>query len=195
MTDPLSSTGTGEARQRGPAELNDLLKVWWVPLLSGVLNLVAGLIVLVEPHNSLLAIALVLGIYLVLAGIFVVVAGLAAPVNRWLIVGLGVLAIVAGVFVIARPGSAVHGVRIVFGLYLILAAFANFGAAAVVPGDRLAGVVRGAIDLIGGVVFLAAPKLGLAALALFVGVYLLLRGCLEFGLALALREAKHRALP
>jgi uncharacterized membrane protein HdeD (DUF308 family) len=195
VTEPLSSPPTDHAPPRGPASTETLLRAWWVPLLTGTLNVIAALVVLIEPHNSLKAIAVVLGIYLVLAGLMLAVAGLAQPrpSGRWWAFALGALAIIAGVFVIARPGSAVHGVRIVFGIYLLLAGGAHLGIAVVAVGNRVGEVVRGALDLIGGLVFLFAPKLGLGALALFVGVYLLIRGAVDLALAVELRRTLHHA--
>jgi uncharacterized membrane protein HdeD (DUF308 family) len=105
-----------------------------------------------------------------------------------------ILAIVAGAFVIARPGSAVHGVRIVFGIYLLISGLAHLGLGMTMSGSRRAEIVRGVLEVIAGIVFLAAPKLGLAAVALFLGIYLLIRGALEITVAFGLREAK-RDLP
>jgi uncharacterized membrane protein HdeD (DUF308 family) len=189
----MSSTHPGHAAPEGPASAETLLRAWWVPLLVGVVNLIAALVVLIEPHNSLKAIAVVLGIYLLLAGIMLGVTGLArAEATRgWWAFALGALAVIAGIFVILRPGSAVHGVRIVFGIYLLLAGGAHLGIAAFAVGNRAGEVLRGALDLIGGLVFLFAPKLGLAALALFVGIYLLIRGAVEIALAVELRSALH----
>jgi uncharacterized membrane protein HdeD (DUF308 family) len=191
MTDPLSS-GAGPVPPRGPAAADVLASAWWVALLLGGLNLVAGLVVLIEPHNSLLAIALVVGIYLVIAGILALMAGFSRSRDRGVVIAFAILAIIAGAFVIARPGSAVHGVRIVFGIYLVISGFAHLGTAAVMSGDRLSEILRGALELIAGIVFLVAPKLGLGAVALFFGIYLLVRGALEVTVALALREAAHQ---
>ncbi len=195
MSDPMPPTHPGGGATRGPASAEDLLRAWWVPLLVGVVNVIAALVVLIEPHNSLVAIAVVLGIYLLLAGIALIVAGFARPdpSQGWLAFALGALAIVAGIFVIVRPGSAVHGVRIVFGIYLVLAGALHLGLAVFAAGDRLGEGLRGALDLVGGLVFLFAPKLGLAALALFVGIYLLLRGAVEIAVAVELRAAARSA--
>jgi uncharacterized membrane protein HdeD (DUF308 family) len=195
VTEPLSSSPADHAPPRGPASAETLLRAWWVPLLTGVLNLIAALVVLIEPHNSLKAIAVVLGIYLVIGGIMLGVAGLvrADGTRGWWAFALGALAVIAGIFVILRPGSAVHGVRIVFGIYLLLAGGAHLGIAAIAVGNRTGEVLRGALDLIGGLVFLFAPKLGLAALALFVGIYLLIRGVLDITLAVELRRGLHDA--
>jgi uncharacterized membrane protein HdeD (DUF308 family) len=195
MSDPIPSTHPGHAASEGPASAETLLHAWWVPLLIGVVNVIAALVVLLEPHNSLVAIAVVLGIYLLLAGIALIVAGFARPnpSQGWLAFALGALAILAGIFVILRPGSAVHGVRIVFGIYLVLAGAGHLGLAVFAVGDRIGEVLRGALDVVGGLVFLFAPKLGLAALALFVGVYLILRGGVEIAVAVELRAAAHSA--
>ena len=195
MSDPMPSTHPGRIATQGPASGEDLLRAWWVPLLVGIVNVIAALVVLIEPHNSLVAIAVVLGIYLLLAGIALIVAGFARPdPNRgWLAFALGALAVIAGIFVIARPGSAVHGVRIVFGIYLVLAGAAQLGLAVFTVGNRMGEALRGALDLVGGLVFLFAPKLGLAALALFVGIYLLLRGAVEIAVAVELRTAARSA--
>jgi hypothetical protein len=103
--------------------------------------------------------------------VFVALSGLAAPAHRWLVVTLGVLAIVAGGFVVVRPGSAVHGARIVFGSFLLIAGCTHLGAAALVSTDRLGEAMRARSTSSRASSFLFAPKLGLAALALFVAVY------------------------
>ena len=83
-----------------------------------------------------------------------------------------------------------HGVRIVFGIYLLASGLAHLWMATRMTGDRRGEIVRGILELIGGLVFLFAPKLGLAAVALFIGIYLLLRGALEITVAMTLREAR-----
>jgi uncharacterized membrane protein HdeD (DUF308 family) len=188
MSDPLSS-GVRGPPPRGPASAAELARAWWVPLATGLLNVIAGLVVLIEPHNSLLAIALVLGIYLVIAGVFALAAGVASVSHRGAVIAFAVLAIVAGIFVIARPGSAVHGVRIVFGIYLLASGLAHLWVASMSSDDRRSNVIRGGLELIAGVVFLAAPKLSLGAVALFLGIYLLVRGALEIMVSMALRQA------
>jgi uncharacterized membrane protein HdeD (DUF308 family) len=194
MTDPVPSpAAAGHATPRGPAEVDALLRAWWVPLLLGVLNLIAALVVLIEPHDSLTAITVVLGIYLVLAGIAIVVAAFARPnpAHTWWTFVLGALAVIGGIFVILHPGAAIHGVRIIFGIYLLLAGAANLGVALLAPVDRVGEIMRGLLDLAGGLVFLFAPSLGLAGLALFVGIYLVLRGAVEIAVAVELRAAAH----
>jgi uncharacterized membrane protein HdeD (DUF308 family) len=194
MIDPASPpSAASHAATRGPAGAESLFYAWWVPLLVGVVNLIAALVVLIEPHGSLNAIAIVLGIYLLLGGIALVAAAFTRPdpTRTWWPFVLGSLAMIAGIFVIVHPGSAVHGVRIIFGIYLVLAGAGHLALAAFAVGQRGAEALRGVLDVVGGLVFLFAPKLGLAALALFVGIYLLLRGAVEIAVAVELRSLAH----
>jgi uncharacterized membrane protein HdeD (DUF308 family) len=159
---------------------------------AGVLTLIAALIVLIEPHGSLTAIAVVLGVYLVIVGIILVAGAALIDLNRWLVVALGVLAAIAGLFVIIHPGTAITTVRIVFGIYLLITGIVHLDAARRSQGDRLAETLPGALGVIAGLVFLFAPKLGLAALALFVGIYLLIRAAVDFTLAWHMHRAAER---
>ena len=59
--------------------------------LLGVITLIAGLICFRRPGESLLAIVIVLGIYLVAAGVFRIVRALGSEGRRWWGVGLGAL--------------------------------------------------------------------------------------------------------
>ncbi len=168
------------------------LRSWWAAALLGLLSLAAGLVVLIEPHTSLKAVAVVIGIYLVLLGIGIIGVGLQLPTRRGLVIAAGVLAIVAGVFVIARPGSALHGVRIVLGIYLLAVACVHFATAVLDRFNRRTDIVRGLVDLAGAIVLLVIPGLGLAAFAVIVGLYLLVSAVLEFLAAYILYQAQHQ---
>jgi uncharacterized membrane protein HdeD (DUF308 family) len=193
VVDPFTSTDTSQAARAGVTTDDDLFRAWRPPLIVGGLNLIAALVVLIAPHTSLLLVALILGIYLVIAGVLVVASAAEPGPGRWLLVALGVLAIIAGIFVIVRPGSAVHGVRIVFGIYLVISGITHLLAATRDDSDRVVEFLRGALGLIAGLVFLFAPKLGLTALALFLGVYLLVQAAVDVTIAWFLhREASLR---
>lgn len=186
-------SGAGRPRTlRG--DMQDGMRAGWlVPLVAGALNLIAALVVLIEPHGSLTAITVVLGIYLVIAGIIVVTSATAADPNRLFAVILGVLAVIAGIFVILHPGSAITTVRIVFGIYLLITGIVRLLAARREQRDRFTDVLPGVLSVIAGLVFLFAPKLGLSALALFVGVYLLIRAAVDLAVAWELhRQAGRR---
>lgn len=178
-----SPDARGRAASRRRETQIAMRRAWAARLIAGGLSLIAALVVLIEPHGSLTAITVVLGIYLVIVGIVLAAGATLVDLNRWLVVALGVLAVIAGVFVIIHPGTAINTVRVVFGIYLLITGIVHLDAARRAEGNLLAETLPGVLSVIAGLVFLFAPKLGLAALALFVGVYLLIRAAVDFTLA------------
>src|SRR3954468_11187495 len=95
-----ATVAAGEARE--PAWL------WWVLVLVGVMSLVAGIILVFKPSNSLATLAVIFGIFLLIDGIAELVASITGRVdNRALAAIVGVLGIVIGIALIRHP---FHGV-------------------------------------------------------------------------------------
>jgi uncharacterized membrane protein HdeD (DUF308 family) len=172
------------------------LKLWLVPLVAGLISLLAGIVVIVAPKGSLETIALILGIYLVVTGLHGVYTALANPDetggHRGLVLTMGVLALVAGIVVILRPGATVTGVAIAFGIFLILSGLRYLFLAAVLP-DKLPLLVRGILEIAGGAVVVVWPKIGLTTLAVVLGIYLILGGLLQLFIGVALSRAASSA--
>jgi uncharacterized membrane protein HdeD (DUF308 family) len=174
--------------QSRSANIVALIPDWRVPLVAGIVTLIAGIVILVEPHGTLTAITVVVGIYLLLTGLVITGAGFATDPKSWVVVVLGLLAILGGIFVIIHPGSTIHAVRIVLGIYLVIAGLVRLAASFGDSGNRMRDLFRGAIDLIAGLVFLFAPSLGLSAMAVIVGIYLLLTALMELTIAWGMRD-------
>src|SRR3984885_1895110 len=163
---------SGESAHPGPG-------FWLMPVVAGLISLLAGIIVLVAPKGSLETIALILGIYLVVTGLHGAYTALVNPEetggHRGLVLTMGALALVAGIVVILRPGTTVTGIAIAFGIFLILSGFRYLFLAVVAP-EKLAPIVRGVFEIAGGVIVVVWPKIGLTTLAVVLGVYLILGG-------------------
>jgi uncharacterized membrane protein HdeD (DUF308 family) len=171
-------------------------KFWLVPMVAGLISLLAGIVVLIAPRGSLETIALILGIYLVVTGLHGAYTALANPEetggHRGLVLTMGALALIAGVVVILRPGATVTGVAIAFGIFLILSGLRYLFLAAVLP-DKWPPAVRGVFEIAGGVVVVVWPKIGLTTLAVVLGIYLILGGLLQLFIGFALRRAASSA--
>jgi uncharacterized membrane protein HdeD (DUF308 family) len=167
-------------------------KFWLVPVVAGLISLLAGIVVLIAPRGSLETIALILGIYLVVTGLHGAYTALANPEetggHRRLVLTMGALALIAGVVVILRPGATVTGVAIAFGIFLILSGLRYLFLAAVLP-DKWPPIVRGVFEIAGGVIVVVWPKIGLTTLAVVLGIYLILGGLLQLFIGFALRRA------
>jgi uncharacterized membrane protein HdeD (DUF308 family) len=78
--------------------------VWRVALvLLGVLTLLAGLVLLVRPGQSVLTAAWAMGFWWVLTGVIRLVGGIAEPAGRVINIILGLIGIVAGGIILAQP--------------------------------------------------------------------------------------------
>jgi uncharacterized membrane protein HdeD (DUF308 family) len=85
----------------------------------GVLSVVAGLICLRRPGESLLAIVIVLGIYLVVAGGLGFVRAFANIEDRALRFGLAIIDIILGILILSLPGLSLVTLAILVAISLI----------------------------------------------------------------------------
>jgi uncharacterized membrane protein HdeD (DUF308 family) len=100
-------------------------------VLLGVLALIAGVIVLVRPGAGLLALVLVVGIYLIVAGVLELASAFGDP-QPWLGALLGLLNLALGIVILAVPGLSLVTFAVLFGIGLVVR-----GAVAIAEGIRL----------------------------------------------------------
>jgi uncharacterized membrane protein HdeD (DUF308 family) len=98
-------------------------------ILLGVVALIAALICLRRPGESLLAIVVVLGIYLIAGGVVRVVGAFTRPGPRGLVIGVGVLDVLLGILILSLPELSLGTLAILFGISML---------------------VRGAFDIVAG---------------------------------------------
>jgi uncharacterized membrane protein HdeD (DUF308 family) len=100
--------------------------------LTGALSILVGMLVLRDPLQTLLILALMLGAWWVVTGVVEVVTSIArgAQPDRWWRLAMGVISVVAGFFVLAQPGMSLRVLEIVLAVWLmmygIMAAVAAF---------------------------------------------------------------------
>jgi uncharacterized membrane protein HdeD (DUF308 family) len=175
-----------------PQEAGALASVWWVPLLLGLLSLVAGVIVLIKPSNSLNVITIVIGIFILLDGIMQVYVGLRHRVeNHTMVALIGVLDLIIGIILIRHPIAGVTFVAILIGIWLAAAGLLRLIVAFETQGDRLGRILVGAVELIAGIVIISSSNIRIATLAILVGIGFILNGIALIVLALAMRGLKH----
>lgn len=175
-----------------PEQADAIATVWWVPLVLGLLSAVAGVIVLIKPDNSLKAITVVIGIFILLDGIMQVYMGLRHRVqNSTMVALIGVLDLIIGIILIRHPIAGVTAVAILIGIWLAAAGVLRLIVAFEAQGDRLGRILVGGIELIAGIVIIANPNIRLATLAVLVGVAFILNGIALIVLGIAMRSLKH----
>ena len=82
-----------------------LAKLWWMPLVRGILLILFGLLMLKQPGATLLSLIIFLGAYWLVGGVFDLVEGIMGRTGTsrtWLILG-GILSIIAGFIIMNQP--------------------------------------------------------------------------------------------
>ena len=163
---------------------------WWLFLLHGLLAIAAGALLLAVPDRTLLLVALVFGVYLIVAGIGAIGRALTTPgllaMERSLPAIVGMLAIGAGIIVLIRPAASVLAVALAAGVYLIVAGLEAGVAAIQGTGSRGLDALRAAASIAAGMLVIAWPEISAGALALVLGIYLVVRGAIEVASSVAL---------
>ena len=76
---------------------------WWLVLLSGILNIIIGILLLTNPLQTVTALVWVLGLYWFVHGIFILV-GMFLDHSAWgWKLFMGILSIIAGIYVLRYP--------------------------------------------------------------------------------------------
>jgi uncharacterized membrane protein HdeD (DUF308 family) len=156
---------------RSSADVRAAAGGWWIAALVGVLSIVAGVIVLAKPSNSLNTLAVVSGIFILIDGIAALVAALGGDsANRGLVAILGVVSVVIGILLIRHPIAGVTAVALLLGIWLIAAAVVRVVVAFELGAHRLRQLVVAAILAIVGIAIVASPHIRYTTLAVILGI-------------------------
>jgi uncharacterized membrane protein HdeD (DUF308 family) len=163
-------------------EIRESTSAWWAFLLIGLISIAAGVIVLAKPSNSLATLAVVAGVFVLIDGIFDLVVSISRhSENRGLAAILGVLGVVVGVLLIRHPIGGVLATALLIGIWLIAIGVVRL-VGAFEREHRVWNVVVALIEIAGGIVIVASPPIGLATLALLVGISFIANGVATFAL-------------
>ncbi len=169
-------------------QADELTGLWWLPVLVGLLSIIAGVIVLVKPSNSLTTLAVVAGIFVLVAGIAELCSSLmSSTANRALAALLGVLNLIVGVALIRHPVGGVTFVVVIIGLWLIAIGAVRFVQAFGAENHRLWRLLVAVIEVIAGIVIISTPHIGFATLALLIGLTFIVNGVTMFLVGIAVR--------
>jgi uncharacterized membrane protein HdeD (DUF308 family) len=174
--------------------LGRLGKHWGWALAYGILTLLAGVLVLAWPGETLLVIAVLFGVQLIISGIFRFVAALASEDltggTRVLLALLGVLSIIIGLWAVRHVLLTLLALTVFLGIFWVVNGVIDVFAALShreMPARGWA-ALTGVLSAIAGVIVLAFPGLTLLGLAVILGIWLLVFGIMELTAAFRLRR-------
>jgi uncharacterized membrane protein HdeD (DUF308 family) len=178
------------------SEVPQIGRNWWLFLILGLVSIVAGILAIVYPDITLLALGIFIGVSLLFVGAMELVEAIAgAPESRALSAITGVLAMLAGLVCLRRPGESLLALVIVLGFYLVITGVIRFVRSFASPEDRALLIGLSILDIVLGILILSLPKLSLVTLAVLFAISLLARGLFAVVVAFKLRGVSHHAEP
>lgn len=162
-----------------PEPLQAVHSSGWLLIAVGAISIVAGILALVYPDITLLALGLIAGINVLLLGILALVDAVTDEGGtgaRILVAVLGVLGVLGGIVMMRRPGETVLVIVLVVGLWLILSGITGAIVALMERTDRGVRLFAALVELVIGILILALPKVSLGTVAILVAVAFLVRG-------------------
>ena len=164
---------------------------WQATVVLGVLTLILGIIVSFHPTGSLNVVAVLLGILMILSGIFhlIRIFGPGEEHRIWLGIA-GLLFIVIGVVLIRHLHLSVALVGLFVGLTWVVQGVTALigGIAGGAREGRAWWITFGAVSLIAGIVVTATPVSSLTVLAVLLGIWFIIMGIFEIIGGLMLRR-------
>ena len=187
---------TSDEYDSAAAQTRLVTGAWQAGLFLGAVTLILGLIVALHPSGSLNVIAVLLGILMILSGLFHLIRVFDSREAHRVWLGIaGLLFIVIGVILIRH----LHLTRAIIGLVIGITWIVQ-GVTALIGG--IAGGVRegrgwwiffGVVSLAAGIVVTATPASSVNVLATLLGIWFVIMGIFEIIGSFILRRAVHTA--
>jgi uncharacterized membrane protein HdeD (DUF308 family) len=178
------------------SEVPALDRNWWLFLVVGLVSIIAGILAIVYPDITLLALGIFAGVGLLFSGAIEIADAIGGePESRVLAAIVGVLSVIAGLICLRRPGESLLAIVVVLGIYLVVAGIVRFIRSFSTLEERRAQMALGILDAILGILILSLPGVSLVTLAVLFAISLLLRGGFMVWLAFKLRGARHHPEP
>jgi uncharacterized membrane protein HdeD (DUF308 family) len=165
-------------------------RLWWVPLLSGILLLVLGFLVLSYSVQSLVVLSIFIGVSFVMTGFSWLALATVVDELRWFWIVGGILALAAGVVAFVYPGETLRVLALVVGWFLLVAGILDVISslsARHVEGWWL-GFAQGIVMVGLGAWAAGEDDRSVILLVTIVGVFCLMRGINDIVVAFRLRD-------
>ncbi|MCX5151312.1 DUF308 domain-containing protein [Streptomyces sp. NBC_00320] len=192
------------APQHKQSDPEDVLKqvgsTWHWALGFALATLIPGILVLVWPDETLHILAVIIGLQLLVAGVFRFVSAFSHSSDgggRLAGVLVSMLAFLAGVLVLRHPMQTIGALSLVLGVFWLLSGVLT-AYTAIADRDLLhRGLLfgLGVLGTVAGIVVLCFPVDSAVALTRLLGLWLVLLGVFEVVMAFALRSATHHMMP
>ncbi len=177
-----------------PAPSATLAGAWQTGMVIGALTLILGIILSFHPTGSLNVVAVLLGIMMILSGIFHLIRVFDSRETNRVWLGItGLLFIVIGVILIRHLHLTRSIIGLVIGITWIVQGLTALigGISGGVREGRAWWIVFGVVSLVAGIVVAASPASSLNVLAVLLGIWFIIMGIFEIIGGFLLRRSLH----
>jgi uncharacterized membrane protein HdeD (DUF308 family) len=170
---------------------------WQTTLFLGVVTVIIGLIVSFRPSGSLNVIAVLVGILMIVSGLFHLIRVFDGREQHRVWLGIaGLLYVVIGVVLIRHLHLTVALIGLIVGItWIVQGLSALFGGIADSREGRGFWIFFGIVSLIAGIVVVSAPVSSVTVLAVLLGIWFIVMGLFEVVAAFIIRRAVSASPP
>lgn len=191
-----TSNSSSPFEQSGPMS-SLLAKNWWALALRGIFGIIFALIAFFMPGVTLLSLVWVFAAYMLVDGIFGIVAAVraASASQRWgLLVLEGLVDIAVGVIAFMWPGLTVLFFITLLAIWSLITGVLMIASAFKLTRDYGRGwlIFSGIVSVLFGIALLVAPLIGAVVLTWWLGAYALVFGISLIVLAFKLKSHHDR---
>lgn len=192
FTDPKRFTDPSSPLTDPRDQIEQLGRSWKLVFGVGAVSTILGILIAIDPGTSLVLLAILIGVEFVISGLFRLMRALSdrAAEDRLLWAIIGVVLMLVGVFLIRHLGVTLLFVSTLVGVFWVVVGITEIGAGLMAPAGSGRGwaLVTGLIGVAAGIVVLVYPVGSLLALALVIGLWLIVKGVAQMWVAWRLRE-------
>ncbi|MCL8014569.1 HdeD family acid-resistance protein [Streptomyces sp. AS02] len=170
---------------------------WQVVLLTGVASLILGILILAWPDASLFVSGILFGLYLLISGVFQLIAAFGTHKTtslRVLAFISGALSVLLGLFCFRRPMQSILLLALWIGIGWLFRGITQTLAAASDRSMPARGwqILLGVVTVIGGIVLIDSPIESVTVLTLLGGWWLVVVGVVEIVTGVRMRGRAHQ---
>jgi uncharacterized membrane protein HdeD (DUF308 family) len=178
-----------------PAMSEVLAQNWWAIALRGVFAILFGVIAFAAPGAAILSLVLLFSAYMLVDGIFAIVAGVRAARahERWkLLVAEGIINIITGVLAFLLPGLTAIAFVLLVAAWAVVSGGLMWGAAYRLGKGhgRWWLAFGGLVSVVFGALLVIAPLVGAVVLTWWMAAYAIVFGVVLLALAFKLRARR-----
>lgn len=195
---PARTTAPSDVPSGVPHSMTRLVDHWGLVLTYGLITIGLGLVLVLWPDETLKVLAVLIGIQLILTGVFRVVLSVASRSldgGSRAITGLfGALAIVLGLLCLRSPLQTVLVIGMILGVWWLAAGLVDIIGAIRSSGSHRRGwdLGLGVLSALAGAFLLINPEISLGVLVIVVSVWLFSYGFIAVVAAFVLRSEEKR---